>query len=152
MKLIKAYETPDKQRFFDEEEARKHERRYDYGNHVDLAVKSRPEFARLDRELLLDFLMQHGQTIGKLAESPIKPTHDVTVTVRNPASALEKAPRFGHTGGLVGERPAARVGAIPNETIASRDFADRRAEGMEPAVDALNRMADDIAAELHKDL
>ena len=113
-------------------------------------MKSRPEFARLDRELLLDFLMQHGSTIGKLADSPIEPTHDTSVTVR--ASALEKAPRFGHTGGLVGERPAARVGAIPNETIVSRDFADRRAEGMEPAVDALNRMADDIAAELHKDL
>lgn len=129
MKLIKAYETPDKQRFFDEEEARKHERRYDYGNHVDLAVKSRPEFARLDRELLLDFLMQHGSTIGKLADSPIEPTHDTSVTVR--ASAFEKAPRFGHTGGLIGDRPAARVGAVPNETVVRRDFATDRAEGME---------------------
>lgn len=113
MKLIKAYETPDKQRFFDEEEARKHERRYDYGNHVDLAVKSRPEFARLDRELLLDFLMQHGSTIGKLADSPIEPAHDSSVP------AFEKAPRFGHTG----DRPVARVGAASNETAVSRDFA-----------------------------
>lgn len=119
MKLIKAYETPDKQRFFDEEEARKHERRYDYGNHVDLAVKSRPEFARLDRELLLDFLMQHGSTIGKLADAPILPTHDTSVT------AFEKAPRFGHSGGVVGETNVRRDFDSKEDPFGLQDALER---------------------------
>lgn len=119
MKLIKAYETPDKQRFFDEEEARKHERRYDYGNHVDLAVKSRPEFARLDRELLLDFLMQHGSTIGKLADAPILPTHDTSVT------AFEKAPRFGHSGGVVGETIVRRDLDFEEDPFGLQDALER---------------------------
>ena len=51
MKTIPAFETPDKQRFFDEKEARTHERRYDFGNQIDTAVRSNPQFAKLDREL-----------------------------------------------------------------------------------------------------
>lgn len=71
MKLIPAFETPDRKRFFDENEARDHERRYDFGNLIDVAVRGNPQFARLDRELLLDFLTKHGSTAGRLADSPI---------------------------------------------------------------------------------
>ena len=42
MRKIIAYETPDNQRFFNEAEARTHERRYDFGNQIDTAVRSSP--------------------------------------------------------------------------------------------------------------
>ena len=73
MRKIIAFETPDNQRFFNEAEARTHERRYDFGNQIDSAVRSDPQFARLDRGLLIDYFMKHGSTIGKLADSPIMP-------------------------------------------------------------------------------
>ena len=73
MRKIIAFETPDNQRFFNETAARTHERRYDFGNQIDTAVRSEPQFARLDRGLLIDYFMKHGSTIGKLADSPIAP-------------------------------------------------------------------------------
>lgn len=73
MKQIPAFETPDKKRFFNEDEARTHERRYDFSNLVDSAVRGDAKFARLDRELLLDFLTKHGSTAGKLADAAILP-------------------------------------------------------------------------------
>lgn len=74
MKMIKAYETSDKKRFFDEDDARNHQRRYVYGELVETAVSTRPVLARLDRELLLDFLMTFGSAIGKIAEQSYEPT------------------------------------------------------------------------------
>jgi hypothetical protein len=78
MKHISAFETPDKKRFFNEDEARTHERRYDFGNLFDTAVRGNSQFARLDRELLLDLLMKHGSTIGKLADAAILPERSFT--------------------------------------------------------------------------
>lgn len=98
MKKIIAYETPDKQRFFDENEARNHERRYNFGNQIDTAVRSNPQFARLDRDLLIDYFMQHGSTIGKLADSPISPEE-----LRSPPAGYR---------GTLAERPT--MGVLPH--------------------------------------
>lgn len=71
MKELIGYETSDHTRFWNIDEARRHERRFDFGNQIDTAVKSDPRFARLDRDLLIDYFMQHGSTVGKLADSKI---------------------------------------------------------------------------------
>jgi hypothetical protein len=128
MKIIPAFETPDKSRFFREEEARMHERRCDFNNLVETAVRSHPSFARLDHELLVDFLMKHGSTAGKLADSPILPQRSFGVSgpaeeaerqvPRAVSSAFEAAPRFGHTGGIVGEkRPTASIMTPPGDPM-----------------------------------
>lgn len=92
MKLIKAFETPDKKRFFVEQEARDHERRYDYGNLISDAVIWNPEVVKLDREILTAFLMRYGSTIGKLADSPILPREDSkTVNVMGTMTAEQAA-------------------------------------------------------------
>ena len=150
MKIIPAFETPDKQRFFDEKEARTHERRYDFGNQIDTAVRSNPQFAKLDRALLIDYFMQHGSTIGKLADSPILPQRSFGVSgpaeeaerqvPRAVASAVEAAPRFGHTGGVVGEkRPTASIMPDKAERLVPR-----------AAPDPMDAMADELERELNK--
>lgn len=135
MKKIIAYETPDKQRFFDENEARNHERRYDFGNQIDTAVRSNPQFARLDRDLLIDYFMQHGSTIGKLADSPISPEE-----LRSPPAGYR---------GTLAERPT--MGVLPHlKSEGQRRMAEsdnRAREIMTPPVKPM-----DLASELDREL
>ena len=134
MKIIPAFETPDKQRFFDEKEARTHERRYDFGNQIDTAVRSNPQFAKLDRALLIDYFMQHGSTIGKLADSPITP-QEIRGIPAGFSGTLEdklKRPTTGilpHPSSPEGQRRMAESDARAKQIM---DPAPRRAEGMEP--------------------
>lgn len=48
MKTIPAFEAPDVERFFDEDEARNHERRCDYRNLIGVAASSDPRVYLLD--------------------------------------------------------------------------------------------------------
>ena len=159
MKIIPAFETPDKQRFFDEKEARTHERRYDFGNQIDTAVRSNPQFANLDRALLIDYFMQHGSTIGKLADSPITPQEIRGIPAGFSGTLEEKTKRpttgiLPHPSSPEGQRRMAESDARAKQIM---DPAARRAEGMEPnsiAVShrepSLDAMADELDRELAK--
>ena len=147
MKIIPAFETPDKQRFFDEKEARTHERRYDFGNQIDAAVRSNPQFARLDRALLIDYFMQHGSTIGKLADSPILPQRSFGSS--SPAEEAERqVPRAAPTA-----KPTTGILPHPTSPEGQRRMAesDKRArEIMTPPGDPMDSMVAELDRELNK--
>ena len=159
MRKIIAFETPDNQRFFNEAEARTHERRYDFGNQIDSAVRSDPQFARLDRGLLIDYFMKHGSTIGKLADSPITPQEIRGIPAGFSGTLEEKTKRpttgiLPHPSSPEGQR---RVGKAPELGMGyGSDLASRRAEGMEPnSVKVSHRepsLEDDMVAELDRAL
>lgn len=145
MRKIIAFETPDNQRFFNEAEARTHERRYDFGNQIDSAVRSDPQFARLDRGLLIDYFMKHGSTIGKLADSPITPQE-----IRGIPAGFS---------GTLAERPTTGVLPHPKSEEGQRRMAesDKRAKQiMQPNSvettyrDPMDAMADELERELAK--
>ena len=160
MRKIIAYETPDNQRFFNEAEARTHERRYDFGNQIDTAVRSDPQFARLDRGLLIDYFMKHGSTIGKLADSPITPQEIRGIPAGFSGTLEEKTKRpttgiLPHPSSPEGQRRMAESDARAKQIM---DPAPRRAEGMEPnSITVSHRepsledaMADELDRELAK--
>lgn len=158
MRKIIAFETPDNQRFFNEAEARTHERRYDFGNQIDTAVRSEPQFARLDRGLLIDFFMKHGSTIGKLADSPITPQEIRGIPAGFSGTLEEKTARpttgiLPHPSSPEGQRRMAASDARAKQIM---DPAPRRAEGMEPNEvkatyrDPMDAMADELDRELAK--
>ena len=160
MRKIIAFETPDNQRFFNEAEARTHERRYDFGNQIDSAVRSDPQFARLDRGLLIDYFMKHGSTIGKLADSPITPQEIRGIPAGFSGTLEEKTKRpttgiLPHPSSPEGQRRMAESDARAKQIM---DPAPRRAEGMEPNSIAVSHrepsledaMADELDRELAK--
>ena len=143
MRKIIAFETPDHQRFFNEDEARKHERRYDFGNQIDTAVRSNPQFARLDREMLIDYFMQHGSTIGKLADSPITPQELRGIPAGFSGTLEEKTKRpttgiLPHPSSPEGLRRAA---AVPNKVETTY---------REPTGDPMDAMVAELDRELAK--
>lgn len=140
MRKIIAFETPDNQRFFNEAEARTHERRYDFGNQIDSAVRSDPQFARLDRGLLIDYFMKHGSTIGKLADSPITPQEIRGIPAGFSGTLADK----------LAERPTTGVLPHPKSEEGQRRMAesDKRArEIMTPPGKPM-----DLASELDREL
>lgn len=142
MRKIIAYETPDNQRFFNEAEARTHERRYDFGNQIDTAVRSEPQFARLDRGLLIDYFMKHGSTIGKLADSPIAPQELRGIPAGFSGTLEEKT-----------KRPTTGILPHPSSPEGQRRMAaeDRRArEIMTPPGDPMDAMVNELDRELAK--
>ena len=151
MRKIIAFETPDHQRFFNEDEARKHERRYDFGNQIDTAVRSEPQFARLDREMLIDYFMQHGSTLGKLADSPILPQRSFGSS--SPAEEAERqVPVHKHTN-IASEKPTTGILPHPSSPEGQRRMAesDKRArEIMTPPGDPMDSMVAELDRELAK--
>lgn len=143
MRKIIAFETPDNQRFFNEAEARTHERRYDFGNQIDSAVRSDPQFARLDRGLLIDYFMKHGSTIGKLADSPITPQEIRGIPAGFSGTLEEKTKRpttgiLPHPSSPEGQRRAA---AVPNKVETTY---------REPTGDPMDAMVAELDRELAK--
>ena len=137
MRKIIAFETPDNQRFFNEAEARTHERRYDFGNQIDSAVRSDPQFARLDRGLLIDYFMKHGSTIGKLADSPITPQE-----IRGFSGTLEEK-----------KRPTTGILPHPSSPEGQRRMAESDARAkqiMTPPGDPMDAMVAELDRELAK--
>ena len=142
MRKIIAYETPDNQRFFNEDEARKHERRYDFGNQIDTAVRSDPQFARLDRGLLIDYFMKHGSTIGKLADSPITPQEIRGIPAGFSGTLEEKT-----------KRPTTGILPHPSSPEGQRRMAESDARAkqiMTPPGDPMDAMVAELDRELAK--
>ncbi len=71
MKTVTIFESANGARFNDEAEARTHERRDNFSTLFGAAMAASPMYARLDRELMLDFLMQHGIAVGEIANNPL---------------------------------------------------------------------------------
>ena len=79
MHKITAFRTVDGEQFFNEDAARTHERTYGMLGVIERAVKADPDFARLDRDLLLAFLLKHGAVAAKVALAPIPAQAEPTV-------------------------------------------------------------------------
>jgi hypothetical protein len=71
MVIIQAYQTSDGNRFYDVELARQHARTLLFHRLVVDAVRANPQFARLDPELLIEFLNVHGTAVGETADAPL---------------------------------------------------------------------------------
>lgn len=139
MRKIIAFETPDNQRFFNETEARTHERRYDFGNQIDSAVRSDPQFAR---GLLIDYFMKHGSTIGKLADSPIAPQEIRGIPAGFSGTLEEKT-----------KRPTTGILPHPSSPEGQRRMAESDARAkqiMTPPGDPMDSMVAELDRELAK--
>lgn len=71
IKPTAAFVTTDGKQFFNQEEARQHERTTAFERLYANACRANPQFARLDRALILAFVKVHGVEIGKIAGDPI---------------------------------------------------------------------------------
>lgn len=154
MKIIPAFETPDKQRFFNEDEARQHERRYDFGNQIDTAVRSDPQFARLDRDLLIAYFMKHGKTIGKLAEAAILPERPFGAQDRQDAAERIHGASFAQqrAEGMEPKKPTTGILPHPMSPEGQRRLAEseKRAKEILTGDSAMDAMADELERELNK--
>lgn len=77
IQTVFGYQTNDGQKFHDLGEAQKHTRRSLYGIIFDRAVAADLKFARLDKDLLMDFLMTGGTALAKIATDPLAATAPV---------------------------------------------------------------------------
>ena len=142
MKIIPAFETSDKKRFFVESDARDHERGVDFSNLLSTACRTDPEFARLDTDLLVKFMFKHGSTVGKLADAPIAAMRPTGGTV-NPAvldklaaeNPLHPSDRFAK---LAGERAK---GEAVEDTSDWREKLPKTRAPLPPSVEAMARRA-----------
>lgn len=117
MEKIIAYRASDGTKFYDETECRDYERRLKLEALIIQASANRPEFAKLDTELLIDFMLIKGQAIGEIVGDPIEATE--LFRDRYPPKSVK--PRFA-SGGPFNTPPEARtiVGERPSETIVHR--------------------------------
>ena len=83
---VPAYQTVDGQRFHDLGEAQTHTRRELFAAIRARACRGNPEFARLDKDLLIDFLMENGSMIGGASREPFNP-----IPMQRPEAAAPSA-------------------------------------------------------------
>lgn len=107
IKLVPAFQAADGTRFHDVDEARKFTRDNMLKATISGAVKHNPQFAKLDPELLREFLLLTGKHVGAVMAEPldvIDPVAQAQVTVTN-------TPRAGETE----EQAAARLRVPPGD-------------------------------------
>lgn len=109
IKTVAAFEAADGTKFHSLGEAQDFTRRKMVEAGIETAIKANPQFARLDKPLLVDFLLMTGRHMGAVMAEPLAPTD----------------PRYA-TGGEVKNISINAPGTI------SRDVAQARAEAMEP--------------------
>ena len=103
IKLVPAFQAADGTRFHDVEEARKFTRDNMLKATISAAVKQNPQFAKLDPELLREFLLMTGKHVGAVMAEPLD--------VFNPASAAATEVTVTNTvrAGETEEQAAARL-------------------------------------------
>lgn len=72
IRQVPAFETADGQKVFSAEEARHISRGLLYAAEIESAIKANPQFARLDKELLIAFCRAHGVRIGEMSRDPLE--------------------------------------------------------------------------------
>ena len=90
IKTVAAFQAADGTRFHDLPAAQAFTRNKMLESAIDLAVKQNAQFTRLDRKLLLEFLLLSGEVVGKIMAEPLAPTEPARpVTVTNTVSTGE---------------------------------------------------------------
>lgn len=93
IKVVPAFQAADGTRFHDVEEAQKFTRDNMLKATISAAVKQNPQFAKLDAELLREFLLMTGKHVGAVMAEPLTPVS----TTPAPAVTVTNTPRPGET-------------------------------------------------------
>jgi hypothetical protein len=93
IKVVPAFQAADGTRFHDVEEAQKFTRDNMLKATISAAVKQNPQFAKLDPELLREFLLLTGKHVGAVMAEPLLPLSDTPT----PAVTVTNTPRAGET-------------------------------------------------------
>jgi hypothetical protein len=109
VQTILAYQTVDGQKFFTPAEAREHTRNELYKAIIAQETNKRPEFARLDPALLLDFIRAASPYLPGAIAAPFDPA---PLPTARPAPAQPAAP--------AAAIPAARPDASPSPSVADK--------------------------------
>lgn len=98
IKTIAAFQAADGTKFHDLAEAQSFTRNKMIESAIDLAIKQNAQFSRLDRKLLIDFLLLSGEVVGKIMAEPLAPTvpasAGVVAAMKEGANAEELAARL----------------------------------------------------------
>lgn len=113
--IVPAYAAADGKRFHDATEAQAYTRNKMLDSVITAAAKENPAFARLDHDLLRDFLLRTGRTVGAIMAEPLTP-HDPTDRYRAGTITVTNTPRAGESP----EQSAARV-RVPDADAALVD-------------------------------
>lgn len=134
IKLVPAYEAADGTRFHDVDEARKFTRDNMLKATISGAVKHNPQFAKLDPELLREFLLLTGKHVGAVMAEPLD--------VFNPSSAaatevtVTNTPRAGESAAQSAARlrPGTDEAALVDRMRAAAGVNARPVTNTEPAM------------------
>lgn len=118
-----AFTAFDGKQFHDLAEARTHVRGELYTRVLADACRDKPDFARLDKDLLVEFLMTHGPRLAKIAVDPF-----------NPAPLPQEKPATQQPAAQAPAIPAARPDASPAPSAARKlmNLAERGLESVRP--------------------
>jgi len=137
IKTVPAYQAADGKRFHDLTEARVHTRDKMLESMIATAIKDHPEFARLDKPLLKEFLLKTGTVAGKIMAEPLEPSVPPVAAIKVEASAdddlaerLRRLAAAGHDATTTPVMPRTqnpdifRNGGPANSTIAAARAVD----------------------------
>ena len=95
IKTVAAYQAADGTKFHNLAEAQDFTRIKMVESAIDLAIKQNAQFSRLDRKLLIDFLLLSGDVVGKIMAEPLAPSSAaVVLTPKEGVSGEELAARL----------------------------------------------------------
>ena len=129
IKIAPSYTAADGKRFLDLAEAQTHTRDRMLESAIVLATKQNPEFARLDKPLLKEFLLLSGAVVGQIMAEKLEPLAPPQVHVTN-------TPRAGESE----EQSAAR----------DRIGTGYKVSGEEEPAARLRRLTEGAKTELHR--
>jgi hypothetical protein len=148
LQTIVAYQAKDGKQFFDLAESQTYARRQMHGGIYNAALKHDPNFAKLDKELVIDMLMLFGKHFAKVAQDPLEPA---ALDAKEPVVVVHQL----HTGGPLPKTPAGDLypATLPRHPEAPDWTKDFR-RGGDPLVAARNvsRAEEEAAKVLEREL
>lgn len=119
IQTVPAYQTRDGEKFHTLEAAQTHAKTRWFEAIIQNACKGHPDYARLDRDLLVKFLFETGAQITGAVQSPLNPAPIAApAPATKPAEAQPVAQEKPRT--YEAAIPAARVDASPAQTVADK--------------------------------
>lgn len=113
IQTIPAYKAADGREFLDLDAAQAYTREKMLTATINAAIKDRPDYARLDTGLLLDFLLLTGKHVGLVMAEPLQPT---TEAERRPSSLpAHAAAAYGTTSAAQAKMPAVGLKELLND-------------------------------------
>jgi len=163
IKTVPAYEAADGSKFHDLPDAQDHTRRSMLEAAINAAVKANPQFARLDKPLLTEFLLMTGKHVGAVMAESLAPVERMSAGISTnrltTGSFGEPIHPEGDPVKLAEARmmPYARKPITP-EAQERLDSMERRAKDILGSAsanslkDAMEAVDEDMAAEVEKAL